>query len=77
MHVIISLMKLTLTSNKSLLWLCSLISAELIPIKVVSFLSSLVDLSLIASLNELYTSLFNKVLISLIFPLAKDVIIVS
>ena len=35
------------------------------------------DLSFIASLNELYTSLSNKALISLIFPLAKDVIIVS
>ena len=53
------------------------ISAELIPMNVVSFLSCFVDLSFKASLNELYTSLFNKDLISLILPFANDVIIVS
>ena len=55
-----------------------LISAEFIPINVVSFFKLFFDdLSLIASLNEVYTSLFNKDLISPIFPLAKEVMIVS
>ena len=52
MQVIISLTKFTVTSKRSFFCSWSLISAELIPMNVVSFLIWFVDLSFSASLKE-------------------------
>ena len=76
-HDIISLTKSTVTSKILFVCLKFLISAELIPIKVVSDTNPLFFLSLIASLKSLTIFLSNKFLISFKFPEAKFVIIDS